>query len=295
MTKVHRCVVTGYASVDLKFATESFTGVGHTTLVKRPLSAGEPHPGAVTYFARSLRRNGLGVDLVSWLGSDDKGRVVLEEMTALGVGVSGLSLRGKRSPTSYMFYGPSGAAVTYYDAGDVDQSLTQQQQNLLARADSVLVGIGPAEATLELLDHIPGSAQVMWAVKADPASVPSALASALARRADIVCLSAGEEDFVAQTCGMSLVELSRQGALVVRTDGAKGASCLVEGEIAHRATVDPVDAEDATGAGDTFAAGLLARLIGGAPHSADDIQHALEGASADAHALLQGRQKERGK
>ena len=55
---------------------------------------------------------------------------------------------------------------------------------------------------------------------------------------------------------------SRKPRLILETRGAEGVALTRDGRV-DVFPVDPVAAEDATGAGDTFLGGFLASLIGG--------------------------------
>ncbi|GLY68035.1 carbohydrate kinase family protein [Amycolatopsis taiwanensis] len=287
MSQTPRCVVMGYASLDFKYATETFEGPGRTTLVRRPLHASGARPGAVSYFALGLTGNGVAVDVVSWVGADENGALFVDHHSRAGVGIDGVSATGSRSPAAHMYWPADGEPVVFFDPGDVDQRLTPQQQQLLAAAPAVIIGVGPEPATAAALTAIPDDALVLWAVKCDPRSVPPKLAVALAARADVICHSEAETDFLQQSCGLDLDALVADGTLLVETRGARGAALRRGQEEIVVAASAPIATEDTTGAGDTFAAGLMARLL----HRTDP-EAAVRAACADAHALLRSRTNE---
>lgn len=287
-----RCAVLGYAGLDFKYATEPFGGPGRTTLVRHALHGSGVLPGAAAYFALGLAGHGVSVDLVSWVGDDDNGALFVDHHDRAGVNVDGVSRTGSRSPVTHMFWPDEGEPVVFYDPGDVDQTLTPKQRRLLAAAPAVLVGVGPAAATAAALAVVPGDALVMWAVKCDPRSVPPELGAALAARADVICHSETETGFLRDTCGLDLDALAAGGTLVVETRGARGAALRRGRRDAVVAAPQPVAVEDKTGAGDTFAAGLMARLLRGTDLDAIDLEAAVLAACADVHALLQARTDE---
>ncbi|MFO7193403.1 carbohydrate kinase family protein [Thermocrispum sp.] len=279
-----RCVVIGYASLDFKYATEPFEGPGRTTLIRRPLHRPGGDPGAVAYFARGLVRNGIPTDVVTWVGSDEHGDVFREHHRLSGVGVGGIVASGSRSPTTRIFWPGGGEPVMFFDPGELDQSLTAAQRALLGDARAVIVAVGPTEATAEALSVVAADAKVMWVVKADPRSVTPELSARLADRADVICHSGSETEFLHRTCGLDVSKLVAGGRLVVETRGAQGAVLRKpDGDIVLRPP-EPVSAEDTTGAGDTFAAGLMARLL----HDIE-VTEAVQGGCADACALLRSR------
>ena len=115
--------------------------------------------------------------------------------------------------------------------------------------------VGPAEATRQALAATRPDAELIWSVKADPRAVPADLAAAIFARADIVAASRGEAAFVA--AAVAAAGPSRRPRLILETRGAEGVAVTRDGRV-DVFPVDPVEAEDATGAGDTFLGGFLA-------------------------------------
>ena len=111
-----------------------------------------------------------------------------------------------------------------------------------------------------MLETISPSARLAWVVKHDPRALPPALAARLAARADVIFFSRAESELV--TSALAAVGKDRQDCYLVETRGRSGAACTLAGR-AHCATADAVEVLDPTGAGDTFAGGALAALIGG--------------------------------
>jgi len=289
MTAQSPCVVVGYASIDHKYDTAAFEGPGRTTLVRQPLQEGRPVPGAVSYFALGLAANDIAVEVVSWVGDDANGEVFVDTLAGAGVGIEAIARSGTRSPTSHMYYPEGAEPVLFFDPGDLDQSLTARQREAIAGADGVLIGVGPATATAAALGAVAPGATLMWAVKSDPASIPPELARALAQRADVICHSESERGFLEEICGLDLAVLEASGTLVVQTCGSRGARARRGDEVIVSDALDPVGTPDATGAGDTFAAGLMARFLRLDERRTQDIQRAITGACTDAHALLRSR------
>lgn len=291
------CAAIGYASIDWKYATARFEGEGRTTIIRRPLSE-RPEPGAVWYFARALARHEHAVNVVTWVGADETGRGFIEHNRVAGIGIDGIAVCGVRSPACHMYYSDSGASVVYYDPGRMDQHLHDQQQRIVAEADVVLVGIGPPSATAEALGMVRDDALVMWAVKSDPSSLPPELAGRLADRADVICHNEPERTFLSQHGQLDLDAIVAGGTPIVMTSGPgevlvrnAGGDLLVPGP-------PRVDALDATGAGDTFAGSLLARLVAAglrrnATISQSALHAAIVGACDDACTLLMARHEGR--
>lgn len=292
MSKQHRLCVLGYASVDHKFLTEPFTGAGRTTLVREPLHGGEPEPGAVSYFAAESVRQGLVTDVVSWVGADHLGDAFCTSLQRAGVGTTGVSRRGGRSPSSHMFYPDAGEPVTFFDRGDVDLSLADTQRRLVREADTVVVMIGPPTAVSEALDEVPPDAMLGWVMKGDPGSLPADLAHRVAARADVISYSSGERDFMRSHCGLDPDALAATGRLLVETRGADGVAYSTGRGWRSSGPTQRVRTRDVTGAGDTFAAGLMARYAQ-ARTTSHDMEQVVAGACADAAGFLASREAER--
>lgn len=291
-----RCVVIGYAGEDHKMFTESFQGVGRTTIVRSGRGT-VTEPGAVYFFARAMRRRDVPTSVVSWLGNDEAANRYASSLRELGVATEGLSFRGSRSPSAHMFYAGDGDVVSFYDPGDVATTVTESQRLEVQHASVVLIGVAPPEAVLEILAEVPADAWVTWAVKADPAAVTLAVARALAERADAICLSESEYSFLTMDRGLDLGALSRSGTIIVTTKGSEGAQCSVDGTQLSVPAPERIDFQDPTGAGDTFAAGLTAVLAFPPGSNATkrptriEVEHAVLLAESDAAGLIIERKR----
>jgi ribokinase len=160
--------------------------------------------------------------------------------------------------------------------------LDTAQHELVAAADWVCLTIGPAEATRTALEAVRPDAKVVWAVKVDARAVPADLAAAIAARADLVAFSRGEAEFVAKARGSAGAKERSQ--ILIETRGREGVA-LSQGGCEDVFPVEPLAADDTTGAGDTFLGGFLAASI---LNSAPPSVAAKAGIEA-ARALLAGR------
>lgn len=260
MTDQSLCAV-GYASLDHKFRTRPFEGVGRTTLIERVVHQGQPESGAVAYFAQAAARHGLSTDVVTWVGEDDLGARFVESVAAAGVHTRGVSRRGSRTPSTYMFYPAARDEITFYDVGEVDSTLTGTQRDVFAAADAVILGICAEQSAWAALEEISDAATVMWAVKGDAQSMTPKLAGRLAERAQLITYSASEIDFLLSHCELDLARVARRENLVVETRGSAGVHYLLRGESHTTGPVQPLIVSDQTGAGDTFAGSLMARIV----------------------------------
>lgn len=259
MNEARKCVVVAYASEDHKVSTDTFQGLGRTTIIQSDRGL-VVEPGAAFFFARALHRRKVPTAVISWLANDEAARRYASSLQDLGAETTGLSFRGSRSPSTYMFYTRDGEVVSFYDPGDVSTEATDTQRAEAKHASAVIFGVAPPEAVLDLITNVPKGAWVTWAVKADPASVTQEVAIALADRADAICFSEDEQSFLTVDRGLDLDALSRKGTVIVVTKGADGAQYSVNGLRLNVPARIRVDSSDPTGAGDTFAAGLTAAL-----------------------------------
>ncbi len=237
------------------------------------------HVGGVeANLASALGRLGVPVELVTTLGSDPLGDGLLEALRADGVVV-----RARRSPlrTPVVFVdvAPGGARrFVPYRAGTADGLIGPEELDelpldgastlhLSGSAAASASARGPAEA---LLDRARARGmRVSLDVNARPWQWPEPdLACATIERwlARVDLAKASDEDLRALGLGEGASAIDRLlsmrgGGLSVVTRGPRGALAWVGGralEIAGR----PRAEVDATGAGDAFMAGLLARLNG---------------------------------
>lgn len=253
------CVV-GYASLDHKYLAAPFEGAGRTTIVREPINAGRPEPGAVSYFARAIARGGGQADVISWVANDALGEIFCRSLLDNHVGTSGVSRSGDRSPQAHMFYPVDNEPITFFDPGTLDQRLTAQQRRTVQDADVVVATVAPAEALTDVLDALSDDALLMWTIKGDPASMSPALAARLAARAEVITYSASEADFLRGHCRLDPISMIHDRNLVVETRGAGGAAFHVGGKYSTTAPGRAVVVRDQTGAGDTFAGSLIVRL-----------------------------------
>jgi ribokinase len=198
------------------------------------------------------------------------------------VRTDGIRVRPGRTPISILAYEPDGRCRCLYDPGlTAEADLDEGQRALLAAAKAICVTVGPTKATWEAIRLARPGAMLLWAVKADPRAVPPDLAAALAARADIVVFSQGEAAFVAEASSMADRPARRR--IDIETRGRNGVAFMRDG--AQRVfPVAPVEAEDSTGAGDTFIGGFLAAWVKTA-----DPEEAVRAGVAAAHALLVSR------
>ncbi len=103
--------------------------------------------------------------------------------------------------------------------------LSGRQRALIASADWVCATVGPPAATEEILSTIGAATKFAWVVKHDPRAMSPQLAARFAARADLICHSLAEADFLA--AAMEEAGESRQARIVIETHGRSGAAFRV--------------------------------------------------------------------
>lgn len=258
-------VVSGYASVDYAMRLAPFEGPDATTIV-RSRADEWPRYGGIAHVTRAAARAAGGevrVAALSWVGADAEGAAWVRAVATDDVDVAGVARSGTRSPSAHLLYPEGDGTICLFDPGDCHApGLTDAQRGVLARADAVVVTIGPEEATREILRLVPAQCLVFWIVKQDPASLTGALASELAARARVITLSDGERGYID-----TIAAAASAGTDVIVTRGSEGAELYrvrAGGRLDALGTVPatPVADVDTTGAGDTFS-GTLAALVAG--------------------------------
>jgi pseudouridine kinase len=268
-----RVVVIGGANMDIKCRI-----AGRTALASSNPGIAVLAPGGVARnIAENLARMGAAASLISVVGRDDLGALLLHETAHAGVGLGG-TVRGR---------GPTGLYAATLDAGgelivgvaamDILKQLTprrlQRQRRLVAAADMIVADSNLPGDTLEWLIDYAARHGLRLAIEA--VSVPKgsrlkrllragrpllalfcnrAEAQALTGRAQMRGAARRLHDLgVANVC----VGLGRRGMFVSSAGGAQ-------------ATVPAVPAEivDVTGAGDAAVAGTLFGLVRSEPLAA---------------------------
>lgn len=256
--------ITGYASLDHVAMLDGVPRAGRTTrIIDRPANAWPRLGGSPAYVASALVEGGI-VDAypVSWIGEDDAGHAYRAQLHDKHVPVDGLVVvEGARTPVAILAYEPDGGCLCLYHPGmPQGLRLADQQKRLISRADWLCVTVGPPEATRDALDSMGDATRLAWVVKDDPRALPHELAMQLAARADLICFSRAESAFLGAV--LAALDAFRPGRMLIETRGSTGASVTRDGET-HFVATDAMDIADPTGAGDTFAGGVLAALAKG--------------------------------
>lgn len=227
--------------------------------------------GSPANVALGLARLGESVDLLTWLGTDQRGTAVLDHLTAPGVNVLRESLGATRTPTALARLDETGGATYEFD-------LEWQLVPIVVPRDIDVVHTGsiaavadpqPADALLRMVHDACGSATITYdpnlrpSIMGEPGSVRERV-EGLVAAADVVKVS--EEDLgwlhpdadPLDIAGTWVDDL--ECALVVVTHGGRGSTALLPH--GHRVEVRApvVTVVDTVGAGDSYMSGMLSAL-----------------------------------
>jgi fructokinase len=250
--------------------------------------------GSPLNVAVGLARLGVPARLVTQIGHDSRGSLLVRHLESSGAVVSAHPTSTGRTSVATAHLDPAGAAR--YDF-DLEWSLPPQDlpATHLLQVGSLGALLDPGStAVLDLVEQalargVPVSYDVNLRESfVDDRERVQRLVTGLATRCTVVKLS--DEDAAALDPGRDPIEVARSllggehTRLVLLTAGAEGATALAQGvEVSARPR--PVEVVDTVGAGDAFMAATLAQLheIGAyrAPRStptAKDLERILRGA-----------------
>lgn len=250
--------IAGYATIDYVVQLNApFHGRGTVGAEFGP-SGAWPRPGGVGFYAGCrIAASGLTCELITWLGDDAEGEAYVAACRLAGVSTNGIAIsRNTSSPRCLLAYQPDGGYACFLDvAGTHPVGLSDPQIEVINQSDCIIIGVGPAAITTEVLGHCDSGVFVAWVVKIDDATQPAELRSKLAARADIVFCNSDERSTVDKALR------NRPGAppIIIETKGKDG--ILIEDGEQTWLKTDPLDPSDTTGAGDTFAGEVIAHLM----------------------------------
>jgi 2-dehydro-3-deoxygluconokinase len=254
--------------------------------------------GAELNVAFALAAEGVPAALLSRVGDDGFGRHIVATAAAAGVDVSAVAVDPERATGLYVkeLGGggggdhdlPAGASRMHYfrrdsagsalSAGDL---ATPTAAALLAAAELVhLTGITPAlsdgaeRLALGIRDSLRPGALLAFDVNWRPRlwrgreEHGARVLRAIAERADVVLLGGEEATVLTGTADPDAIRAALPGPrwLVVKGDAAEATA--FDGDRSERLAPEPTTVTELIGAGDAFAGGFLAAVLGGADAAA---------------------------
>lgn len=214
--------------------------------------------------AVAAARAGADVRFLGAVGGDPFGDRLRQRLREDGVGVE--RLRTVDAETGI-------AAITVTDDGEnsivvvpganADESFAAGDRALISAASHLVVQLERPVGLVERAMTFARSRGVRNVLTPAPARDGI---EPLLELADIVVPNEGEATLLSgeRDAVRAARMLSRRGATIIVTRGARGAVVAREGEILHEVAAPPVAAVDTTGAGDTFTGALVAWLSQGA-------------------------------
>jgi len=279
-----RIAITGYASLDHVIVLDGDVVPGRTTtIVNRSVKSWPRLGGGPAYVALAVHGAYPGASLpVSWVGGDALGDNYVVQLASQGISGDGLEqVLGARSPVAVLAYDQHSDCAVLYDPGlPPGVGLSDAQRRIIETSEWVGVTIGPMAVNDQLLDVLCNDQKLAWVVKNDPKAITPVQSAALYERADLVFCNGREE---ARAAGRTL----RAGQIIVETQGRRGA-LFIRGEENRFVAAEPVEVTDPTGAGDTFAGGVIAAIMKGET----DLDVIGRAGNAAARALLLDRKAE---
>ncbi|WP_353827739.1 sugar kinase [Agromyces sp. SYSU T0242] len=253
--------------------------------------------GAESNVAIAASRLGTTTHLVSRVGDDDLGRMILRELRAEHVTAhaaidasapTGLMVKGRPAAgTAQVLYYRAGSAASRLSPADVPEGLVEDAAIVHVTGITPALSASALETVRSVVARardagVPISFDVNHRSKLWSAEAAAPVYAELARACTY--FFAGDDEARIIVDGADPAELAERIAELGPTSvviklGADGAVALVDGE-PHRVAAVPVDVLDTVGAGDAFVGAYLADVIAGRP-VADRLATA---AAAGAHA-----------
>ena len=265
-------LVAGYTSLDSAFVTDRLPRAGETSILEGDVVPPLRWGGCAPNVAMWLRRLGVPVALVAWLGDDEVGRRYRDRLRRAGVDLRGLGVGPRSSPRSLLVYTREGDGFCLFHPSGADDQVFEAR-GLVEEARWVTITVGAEKLTRSLLEAsepavAEGRLRLAWDVKGDRRAFPPDLVARLAR-AHLVHLNHAEAVLVGEALELGRPAqpedmLERGAEVVALTRGREGAS-VIWAEGSDDLPAEPVDVQDPTGAGDAFMAGMLAGLRRGDP------------------------------
>jgi ribokinase len=284
-----RIAITGYASLDHVIVLDGDVKPGRTTtILSRSVKSWPRLGGGPAYMALAVHGGYPGAAVpVSWIGEDELGNNYVRQLADQGISGAGMAtVDGARTPIAVLAYDQAGDCACLYDPGlPSGIGLDAAQRHLIETSDWVGVTIGPLAVTDHLLAMLRNDQKLAWVVKNDPKAITPAQSAALFERADLVFCNGRERAFLEEARASG--RAPRAGQIIVETQGRRGALFL-RGEESRFAAAEPVEVTDPTGAGDTFAGGVIAAIMKGET----DLEAIGRAGNAAARALLLDRKAE---
>lgn len=260
-------LVTGYPSIDHIARVSHSPAVGETARL-------ESVPNRATFggcginVAVALQRMGFSAGAAVVLGDDDSGRAYRDHLAALGIDTANVvTLPGELTSRSYLYLNPDGQYQNYFLPGAADAWSDTLVLHNAAQYHYALVTVGQLAYNRQFVARTRAAGvPLVWMMKADVYAYPPVTLREFLDSSAIVIMNDIEAEYVMRALGFTALGdlLGEKQRTIVVTRGAHGADVITQGGSAAVPAVPMTAVVDPTGAGDGFAAGLLAGLLRGA-------------------------------
>lgn len=238
-------------------------------VVRRTDGSVDEHPGgSPANVALGLARLGRPVELVTWIGRDERGRAVREHLGSSGVTLAAGSDGAAATSVATATLDATGAATYTFD---LDWQVPSEHVGhygdvLVVHSSTIGAALEPGgAAVLRILAEARVDATITYDpnIRPDLVGEPGAaraLVDRLVALADVVKVS--DEDLAWVSPGTDPLAVARRWAtlgpgLVVVTRGGEGAYAVTSGGVELRVPAPRVRVADTVGAGDSFMSGLV--------------------------------------
>lgn len=229
---------------------------------------GEHVGGSPLNVAVGLGRLGRGVDFLTHIADDDRGRRIAEYVESSGVQLVSGSTTAARTPTAMAHLNEAGAADYEFDIDWRLSGTAEVAPPLVAHTGSIAAFLDPGcLATAALLDAYRTAATITYDPNVRPALITErgqaiARIDRLVEKADVV--KASDEDLRWIDPGRSPEQIATAWqalgpSIVAVTMGERGAFAVSAAGVV-RVGAPPVQVVDTVGAGDAFMTGLIDAL-----------------------------------
>ncbi|MGZ5391176.1 MAG: carbohydrate kinase family protein [Mycobacterium sp.] len=255
-----RALVIGEALIDIVERASDTVRDGRVTT--------EHVGGSPLNVAVGLARLGRGVDFLTHIADDARGRRIAEYVESSGVQLVSGSTTADRTPTALATLDENGSAQYVFDIDWQLSGTPEVTPPLVAHAGSIATWLEPGcRATAALLDAYHPSATITFDPNVRPALIEDGDAALgridrLLEKCDVVKASDEDMRWIDQNRSAKQIArtwLSLGPSVVAVTMGDRGAFAMCEADTVRIAAV-PVEVVDTVGAGDSFMTGLIDAL-----------------------------------
>lgn len=270
------CLVLGAAAMDVFVQVPRFAQADEIIF---PDAVRRLPGGSGANVAAAMACLGISTAFAGTVGEDDAGKEILQAFQKVGVDCRYIStVMGKNSGGAFIAVNPQGERLMYSLGGT---ALIMEPDNLeeipFEQFHSLYVGESMPEVALRAMKRMKAAGgRVYFGPGGMYCSAGKEALSKLLPLTDMLFLSIAELHMLEAGGEYAevLYELRQKVKQIVLTCGAQGARCICQDSEIYQPAF-PVQSFDTTGAGDAFAAGMIAGITRG-----KDIPHALELAAA---------------